>query len=423
MDKLLIYGGELYNGLGDPAINNTGILVEQGIIMRMDIPSIELESLLENPSIHAIDATDRWIMPGLIDGHCHLTFGHPGWGQTLPDGSTSKVELCTLRAIENAKAVLASGVTGISVPGGAWFADVAVRDAVNLGVTQGPRIFAGGRFISTYDTIADPDPSSIGTPEHGIGILANTKEEMVAEVRRQAKNGVDLIKVGDSPWGNEQMISLVELQAITDEAHRRNKRVTIHARGAGSTRIAAEAGVDWIMHADYARAEELVIVAERGTPIMPTLSALEVICRHGAEYGIPQPIIDQVCRNRDCAIAMLELSREYGITLLCGTDTGNSQIMKYGKYHALEMDLLMEYAGLSPQEAIKAATSDNALTLGLEGKLGALTPGYMADLIVVRTDPAKGFASIHDPQNLEHVVKAGELTKLIPFRHARQGAS
>lgn len=423
MEKLLIYGGKLYNGLGDPVTNNTGILVEQGLITRMDIPPTELASLLANPTFNAIDATDRWVIPGLIDGHCHLTFGHPDWGQTLPDGSTSKAELCTLRAAENAKTVLASGVTGISVPGGAWFADVAVRDAVNLGVTQGPRIFAGGRFISTYDTIADPDPSSIGTPEHGIGILANTKEEMVAEVRRQAKNGVDLIKVGDSPWGDEQMISLVELQAITNEAHRRNKRVTIHARGAGSTRIAAEAGVDWIMHADYARAEELATVAERGTPIMPTLAALEVICRHGAENGVPQPIIDQIRHNRDCAIAMLELSREYGITLLCGTDTGNGSIMQYGKYHGLEMDLLMEYAGLSPQEAIKAATSDNALTLGLEGKLGALAPGYMADLIVVKADPAKGFASIHDPQNLEHVVKAGELTQPMPFRYGHRGDS
>ncbi len=90
---------------------------------------------------------------------------------------------------------------------------------------------------------------------------------------------------------------------------------------------------------------------------------------------------------------------------------------------ALKMDLLMEYAGLSPQEAIKAATSDNARTLGLEGKLGALAPSYMADLIVVKADPAKEFASIHDPQNFEHVVKAGELTQPMPFRYGHREAS
>lgn len=135
---------------------------------------------------------------------------------------------------------------------------------------------------------------------------------------------------------------------------------------------------------------------------MPTLTALEVICLHSAENGVPQPIIDQIRHNRDCAIAMLELSREYGITLLCGTDSGNSPIMQYGQYHGLEMDLLMEHADLFPQEAIKAATSDNALTFGLEGKLGALAPDYMADLIVL---------------------KACELTQPMPFRYGHREAS
>jgi len=340
---------------------------------------------------------------------CHLTFGHPDWGPILPDGSTTNVELCTIRSIENARAVLSSGVTGISVPGGAWFTDVAVRDAIQLGAVQGPHVFAAGRFISTYDSIADLFPSLLASTDHGIGVLTNTKDEMVTEVRCQVKNGVDLIKVGDSPWGDEQMISFEELKAITDEVHRRNKRVTIHARGAGTTKIAARAGVDWIMHADYAREEELEVVAKLGVPIMPSLAALEVICRQGKEGGISQSVIDKICHNRDCAITMLGLAKDYGVMLLCGTDTGNTSIMKYGKYHALELDMLVKYAGYSPEMAIKAATSDNAITVGLEGKTGAIASGYMADLIILRDDPSKGFEAIHKLGNLQYIIKSGNI--------------
>jgi len=366
---------------------------------------------MQDSKVSKINATDKWIMPGLIDGHCHLTFGYPHWGSVAPEGDTANVELCALRAVENAKKVLLAGVTGISIPGGAWSADVAARDALKLGVFQGPHIFAGGRFISTYDTIADPFPAYISDANHGIGVITNTKEEMVTEVRRQAKTGVDLIKVGDSPWGDEQMISLEELQAITDEAHRRNKRVTIHARGAGSIKIAAEAGVDWIMHADFAREDELAVVAERGIPIMPTLAALEVIAFNGAAAGIPERVVDQIKRNLDCAIKMVELTNEYGITLICGTDSGNSPIMEYGRYHALELDLLIKYGGYTPEMAIKAATSDNALSIGLPGKTGAIAKDYLADFLILKRDPAQKFADIHEPDNLLHIVKEGKLVE------------
>jgi len=411
MTSMLVHGGTIYDGLGNPPVANDGIHVSEERIAAVGLTDVNLAELVQDSEVRKIDATGKWIMPGLIDGHCHLTFGHPDWGPAAPDGDTAKVELCSLRAVENSKKVLSSGVTGVSVPGGAWFADVAARDASKLGVFQGPRIFAGGRFISTYGTIADPFPTYVGDAAHGIGVITNTKDEMITEVRLQAKNGVDLIKVGDSPWGDEQMISLEELQAITDEAHRRNKCVTIHARGAGSTKIAAQAGVDWIMHADYAREDELAVVAERNIPIMPTLAALEVIALDGLAAGIPVGIVDKIKHNLDCAIKMVELTNEYGITLLCGTDTGNSPIMEYGCYHALELDLLMKYGGYKPEMAIKAATSDNALSIGLLGKTGAIAKGYLADFLVLERDPAQKFADIHEPDNLLHIVKGGRLVE------------
>ncbi|ADZ91368.1 metal-dependent hydrolase family protein [Marinomonas mediterranea] len=413
MKTILIQGGKLYNGLGDPVKKNPGLIIKNGIFQQVGVEENESHQLLSDPKVIKINATNKWIMPGLIDGHCHLTFGHPDWSPIIGDGNVQSAELCTLRAAENAKSVLMSGVTGISIPGGAWFTDVAIRDAIKHGIIQGPHIFAAGRFISTYGSIADTSPTSIESPHLGIGVLTNTKEEMLKEVRYQVKNGVDLIKVGDSPWGDEQMISYEELKVITNETHRRKRKVTIHARGAGSTQIAANAGVDWIMHADYAREEELEIVAKKKIPIMPTISALEVVCNYGNEHGVPQSIIDKMRYNLDQSIIMLELAKEFNIKLLCGTDSGNSPIMKYGKYHALELDMLVKYAGYSPEMAIKAATSDNAITLGMEGKIGAIAINYIADLIIMKDDPSKKFSSIHNDGNIQCLIQKGHIVQSI----------
>ncbi|HET7314635.1 amidohydrolase family protein [Salinisphaera sp.] len=408
-ERLLIDNCTVVDGLGSEAKPGRQILIENRQIAQITGNNANDGKICVDASTQIMDATGRYVMPGLIDGHCHLTFGYAAIGDAMKPGSTESAELCTLNAALNAQVVLSAGVTGISVPGGAWFADVAIRDAINAGLMKGPRVFPAGRFLSTYDTIADPDPCWISSPEHGIGVLVNTADEMVTEVRRQIKQGVDLIKVGDSPWGDEQMISLDELQAVVGEAHRRNTKVTIHARGAGSTKIAAEAGVDWIMHADFAREAELEVVARKKIPIMPSLAALEVICTEGPEIGLDQSLIDQVKRNRDLAIEMLEISQRLGITLLCGTDTGNSPIMKYGKYHALEPQLLVRYAGYTPAEAIKAATSDNAISIGRFGSTGAVAEGYEADLLILDENPLDDIACIENPSNIQGVIKGGEI--------------
>src|SRR5206468_1273967 len=186
-----------------------------------------------------------------------------GRGRTRP-------ELGVLKAARSAQRVLRSGVTSICVPGGTWFTDVGVRDAIKLGVLEGPRIHCAGRMLITYGSIEDDEPSWVGTPEHGVGVLCNSAAEMVTEVRRQLKHGVNFIKMADSRSGDVQTLAQEEIAAVVQEAHRRNARVTIHSRGAGSTRAAAEAGVDWIIHADLATEADLEAVARAGIPIVPT---------------------------------------------------------------------------------------------------------------------------------------------------------
>jgi imidazolonepropionase-like amidohydrolase len=405
---LVILNGTLIDGAGNPPTPNEAIVV-QGNRIRSIGRLPEDVRLEDREHVNVIDASEQWILPGLIDGHCHLSFGFPQMNGVPSSQGTTSAEFSTLRAARNAQTVLRSGVTSLSVPGGTWFIDVAVRDAIAAGLIEGPRIFCAGRFIVTYGSITDNEPSWVGTPEHVNGKLANSVDEMVTEVRRQCKHGVNYIKMADSTWGDLQTIAPHELAAVTQEAHRRNARITIHARGSGSTRAAAEAGVDWILHADLATDDDLEAVAEAGVPIMPTMTFLARGVEVGREYGRSQHAVDAMKRHLDGAIHVLQRARQLGITLLCGTDSGNSPLMPYGELHANEMEMLVQYGGYTPLEAISACTRDTAFAVGLEHEVGTLEAGKLADLILVTADPLADIRVLQGGTHLAAVIKDGKI--------------
>ncbi|MDH3602049.1 MAG: amidohydrolase family protein [Candidatus Tectomicrobia bacterium] len=405
---LVILNGTLIDGAGNPPTPNEAIVVQGNRIRSIGRLPEEVR-LEDREHVNVIDASEQWIMPGLIDGHCHLSFGFPQMHGTPSSQGTTSAEFSALRAARNAQTVLRSGVTSLSVPGGTWFIDVAVRDAITAGLIEGPRIFCAGRFIVTYGSITDNEPSWVGTPEHANGKLANSVDEMVTEVRRQCKHGVDYIKMADSTWGDLQTIAPHELAAVAQEAHRRNARITIHARGSGSTRAAAEAGVDWILHADLATDDDLEAVAAAGMPIMPTMTFLARGVEVGLEYGRSQHAVDAMKRHLDGAIHVLQRARQLGITLLCGTDSGNSPLMPYGDLHANEMEMLVQYGGYTPLEAISACTRDTAFAVGLENEVGTLEAGKLADLILVTADPLADIRVLQGGKHLAAVVKDGKI--------------
>lgn len=404
---MVIRHGTLIDGSGNPPRLNEAIVIVGNRIH--SIGSIPEDIRLEDQEhVQVIDATGQWIMPGLIDGHCHLSFGYPTITGVRSSRGTTSAEFSTLRAARNAQQVLRSGVTSLSVPGGTWFIDVAVRDAIAAGLIEGPRIFCAGRFIVTYGSITDNEPSWVGTPEHANGVLANSVAEMITEVRRQCKHGVNFIKMADSTWGDTQTIAPEELAAVTQEAHRRNARITIHARGAGSTRAAAQAGVDWILHADLATEADLEAVAAAGVRLMPTMTFLRHVIDLGRESGRGQREIDTIQRHFEGAVHVLERARALGITVLCGTDSGNSPSMPYGELHAHEPAILVQYGGYTPLEAISACTRDNAFAVGLEDEVGVLAPGKLADLLLLNADPVANIRVLQGGHHLELVIKDGK---------------
>ena len=407
----IIRNGTLIDGTGQPAAHNDAVVVQGNRILSVGAvpPEINVE---DREHIETFDATDKWIMPGLIEGHCHLSFGQPAMpGLSIARGATSP-EFSTIRAGINAQAVLRSGVTSLSIPGGTWFIDVALREAINAGLIEGPRIYCAGRFIVTYGSISDNEPSWMGTPEHVNGVLANSVSEMITEVRRQCKHGVNFIKMADSTWGDFQTISREELEAVVGEAHRRNARIAIHSRGSESTRAAAEAGVDWIMHADLATEADLEVVAEKGVRIMPTITFLKHAVEVGRDFGRSDKEVDQIKHNLEGGYSMLQQARAMGVKVLCGTDSGNSPLMPYGELHANEMEILVKYGGYAPMEAIVANTRDNAFAVGMEGELGTIEAGKLADILILDKDPLADISVLQKGRHLSAVIKDGKKVNL-----------
>lgn len=408
---LVIRNGTLIDGSGAAAAANTAVVIQGNRISSVgELPGeVNLE---DTDKVDVIDATGQWIMPGLIDGHCHLSFGMPAVQGYASARGTVNPGFSAIRAAKNAQTILRSGVTSVSIPGGTWFIEVGLRDAINAGLIEGPRIYTAGRFIITYGSIADSEPSWVGAPEHTYGVLANNVTDMITEVRRQTKHGVDFIKLADSTWGDTQTIAKEEIAAVVEEAHRRNARIAIHSRGAGSTQAAAEAGVDWIMHADLATERELYAVAEAGVRIMPTMTFLFEALEVGKEKGRSDAELDIIKRNADNAVTVLQTARSLGVQVMAGTDTGNSPVMPYGVLHAHEAEVMVKFGGYTPLEAITASTKDNAYSVGMEGELGVIESGKLADLLILDADPLEDIRVLQGGKHLNAIIKDGRRVDL-----------
>ncbi len=411
---IVIRKGTLNDGSGEDTVANDALVIAGNRIASMGALPGGVDP--NDAGVTVIDATGQWIMPGLIDAHVHLSYGNPKLPGEARGRGTIRPELNAIRAAWNAQKVLRAGVTSISVPGGSWFTDVGVRDAINLGLVEGPRIACASRMIATYGSIEDEDPSWVGTPDHSLGVLCNSATEMVTEVRRQCKHGVDFIKLADSRSGETHCISGDEMSAVVGEAHRRGARVAIHSRGSGSTRAAAEAGVDWIIHADLATERDIDAVAEAGCRLMPTATFVEKVIEVGQSVGQDTIQInidlDRMKRQIDGIASVLHHARALGVKVMCGTDSGNYGWMPYGELHANEADIMVRLGGYTAMEAIVAFTHNGAYALGLEDELGVLAAGRLADVIIVSRDPVADIRVLQGGAHLTTVIKDGKVVDL-----------
>jgi imidazolonepropionase-like amidohydrolase len=351
------------------------------------------------------DATGLTVMPGLVDAHMHISFGEARSEEELSIHTPAAYR--AIRASVDAGRVLRAGVTTACDPGGPQGIAVAVRDAVEAGLVEGPRLSAAGRQISSQQGIGDTLPSWIGPLSSSFGVLVRSIDDIVQEIRDEVKDGVDLIKIAGSGPGEEEYgaFAVHELVAAVTEAHRLRHPITIHARSRQAVADAAEAGFDWIMHASHMDGPTLEKVIERDIPLVPAMTLL-VNFLEGGDAMSPAAL-DGMRRELDAAVAILSKAVADGATLIAGSESGFA-ITPYGEWHTRELELFVDLLGMDDHDALLCMTRNAGRATPRHGAdVGTLEPGKFADVLLVDGQPDHDVRILADRSRLRAVIKGG----------------
>ena len=391
----------------------TAVLFSAGRIVALGDKATAAAKSIE--TVNIIDGSGCTLIPGLIDAHCHISFDRPKSNDEL--FFHRRPGLASIIASVNAQKVLRSGVTSFFDADCIFDVGVDLRDAMEAGVVQGPRMATGGNvLITSVGGTAGrllPDSGKLG-----YAVIVQTADEIVREIRSQVKGGCDWIKVHVSGLpvrktpkhgdGEIQAWTLDELRLVCDTAHTLGIPVVGHCRNASSTRDAALAGFDMILHASYMDEEALEAVIDKAVPLVPTFTFLANLIEHGDKIG-SNPALQKIFRNEiSQSAAMIRRAYDAGVPLMCGSESGFS-VTPYGEWHYREMGLFVEHLGLTPLEAIACATEAGASIFGLQKELGRIEENYIADLVLVEGDLEKDISLMGHKKNIKAVFKAGKL--------------
>jgi imidazolonepropionase-like amidohydrolase len=380
-DKLLdVKTGEL---LDDQAVSFTnGVVTSVG-------PASALPASVHPLPVHAT------CLPGLIDAHVHLTSdpshsGYQGLGVSIPR--------MAILGVKNARLTLQAGFTTVRNVGAQGFSDVALRDGVNAGDIEGPRMQVSGPPLGITGGHMDNNLLPFEYHAQSVGV-ADGPWEARTRVREVIKYGADLIKIaasggvlskGDLPGAPQY--SLEEMQAIVTEAHRQGRKVASHAHGTQSIKDSILAGVDSVEHASLIDDEGIQLAKDRGTWLVMDIYNDDYILSEGLKAGmLPESIEKEKGIGRKQRESF-KRAHAAGVKMAFGTDAG---VYPHGD-NARQFAKMVEW-GMTPLESIQAATLNAAELMGWSGKVGVLAPGAYADLIAVHGNP------LDDVRTLEHV--------------------
>jgi len=339
----------------------------------------------------ATDLTRYTAIPGMIDVHTHMTYVFEN-KVTRPGRGAAVVYL----ARENARKTLAAGVTTVRDLGAQNYSDIAMRDLINLGQMKGPRM-----FVSGYGLIA-PRPGRPTSPNSAKGV-----DEVVKVVKQQIDAGADWIKMyGSTGSGQDvsgdQTYSFEEMKAAVDTAHAAGKRIAIHSYGPAGARDAIRAGCDSLEHATDMDAATIAEMVARKIVYVPTIDHNRYYADNFVTLNYPPKAVDNL---NDYIRRNLETARKAvaaGARFAMGSDAVYTM---FGE-NTRELAWFVK-AGMTPEQALRAATMGGAELLGMENRLGALRPGYLADIVAVEGDPLADIAVAIG--RVRWVMKAGEV--------------
>jgi imidazolonepropionase-like amidohydrolase len=404
---IVIYAGQLIDGVSRVPRHHVSILIHD-----QKIESVQ-DDFVAPAGAHVIDLSKATVLPGLIDCHVHVT----GAGVSLADRVSLTAADMALVGSANARQALYAGFTTLRNVGADYGSDVALKKAIDAGIVPGPRLWISREPLGP--TGGHSDPTNGMQPDinnaQWQGRVIDSPEEGIRAVREHRKYGADLIKImpsggvgsiGDDPA--RQLMTNEELKAIIETAHTLGMKVAAHAHGKAAIDAAVRLGVDSIEHGSYADSESYKLMKEHGTYLVPTVLVAQRISElartHPEKMATPEmaakilPIAPRMLKN-------LADAHKAGVKIAFGTDaTGGS--IRFGEL-AKEFSVMVA-AGMTPMDAIIAATANAADLIGAADKVGSVRPGRFADLIAVSSDP------LTDITNLAHVsfvMKGGTIIK------------
>jgi imidazolonepropionase-like amidohydrolase len=354
----------------------------------------------------------RSIMPGLIDGHTHISFGEARSEEEL--ALYTPVEFRALKAVWNAKKVLQAGVTSAFDAATTYNVAQSVRDAIDSGMFVGPRFAVSGRQLTTHQGLEDSFPNSMAFPPGQAGVLIRDSNDIVEQIRYQVKDGVDAIKVSGS---NDSLITPDSLDGaaftheefalIARETHRLGRLCAVHARSRDAVIGAAKAGFDIIFHASFIDDEGIDWCLKHGCVIIPTLPLLTNIL--DAKQDSPNSgIVAAFTREFEAASHNLARAYRAGVPLIQGSESGWSPI-PYGEWHAKEMQIFVDHLGLTPLQAIHCGTlAATSILKRFGNQVGKLEAGRYADVLVIDGDPTQDITLLQKPSRFDYIFKGGE---------------
>lgn len=389
----IIHAGVLLAVPGQTPAREQSVIVRNGRIVRI-VPGFATAESIEagEGDIEIVDLSDRFVLPGLIDMHTHVS------GQRSANANEGKLRRVTESDADNAfsaafyaRRTLEAGFTTIRNVGSSGRHIFALRDAIRSGKIAGPRIIAAGHGVGVTGGHAG---AVHGYREDVAEVLKGTGRCDGADacrraVRLQVKRGADVIKIAatggvlsDIAAGLGQQMTAEEMTAVVETAHALGRKVAAHAHGLDGINAALRAGVDSIDHGSYLDETSVALFRETGAYLVPTLMPFFVMLEVANSEAIPEAVRQKILTIGAQKDVFVRLAHEGGVKIAFGTDAG---VYAHGR-NAKEFELLVE-SGLSEMEAIETATVNAADLLGLSDEIGTIEAGKAADIVAVSGSP------------------------------------
>jgi imidazolonepropionase-like amidohydrolase len=406
---LYIRAGHLFDGTGDKTRENMVI-----VVVGERIQSVEPAGSVTIPAGAAVvDLSHATVLPGLIDCHTHLGARADRYDEIYNFKNTPFQS--AFAAVVNARKTLEAGFTSVRDVGSLPFLAVDLRNSINEGLVPGPRIVASGPGISITGGHGDLNNFSPQTrvtmfPEERNFQIADGVDQIRHVVRAQVKYGVDVIKIlatggvlskGDSPGAPQ--FTPEELKAAADEAHMAGRKIAAHAHGTQGIKNAILAGIDSIEHASLIDDEGIRLAKEHGVYLVMDIYNDDYILGKAIEFGLPKENVDKERAIGRLQRENFERAVKGGAKMAFGTDAG---VYPHGD-NAKQFFYMVKY-GLTPAQAIRAATSNAADLIGRAKDVGTLEAGKYADVIAVTGDPLQDVRSL---ESVGFVMKGGVVVK------------